>query len=204
MKKQLVKIDLKKMTALSVVMFLVPLAISVPLELTALKDFNTVVHWYDILIIIVAYLVLIVVHEGIHALAMLMVGVPRKNIRFGVILKQGMAYCACDVPLTADKYMFVLILPLIVTGIIPWILSTVFLNIIYTCMFIGMIAGAAGDLSMILKLTKYSSSQLVLDHPKAPAFYLMYEEDKAPEGFREVTEEEEQALLDELYRKKKK
>lgn len=204
MKKQLVKIDLKKMTALSVFIFLVPLAISVPLELTVLKNTNIVIHWYDFVIILVAYFLLIVAHEGLHALAMLIAGVPRKNIRFGVIAKQGMAYCTCDVPLTADKYMFVLMLPLIVTGILPWILSTVFLNVIYTCMFIGMIAGGAGDVSMMLKLAKYPSSQLVLDHPKAPAFYLIYKEDDLPADFKEVTEEEERALEAEVYKKKRK
>ncbi len=204
MKKQLVKINIKLMTVLSVFMFLVPMCISVPLELTALKNFNIAVHWYDFLIVLGLYIVLIALHEGLHALGMLMVGIPPKNIKFGMIPKQGMLYCTCDVPMTADKYMLVLMLPILVTGILPWIIATIYLNIVYVALFAGLIVGGAGDVYMIAKLSKYPSKQLISDHPEAPAFYLLYKENELPEDFKEVTEEDERALREELYKRGKR
>ena len=47
---------------------------------------------------------------------------------------------------------------------------------------------------MLFGLIKLDKKQLILDHPTAPAYYIVYPEDQVPEDFREVTAEEEKEL----------
>ena len=55
-----------------------------------------------------------------------------------------------------------------------------------------MISGSAGDVMMFYQLARLKKVKLILDHPKAPAFYALYAEDDLPEDFVEykVADEE--------------
>ena len=51
---------------------------------------------------------------------------------------------------------------------------------------------------MFSSLLKHDKKQLILDHAQAPAYYLVYPENELPETFVEVTETQEEELLEEM------
>lgn len=118
---------------------------------------------------LVGFLVLIVVHELIHG-ACWSIFAPHhfRDIEFGVLRSSLTPYCTCLSPLQKGHYIFGTVMPFLLLGILPmaagiaagkqWIL---FLGII-------MADSAAGDLMIIRKLLKYTSSAeeiVYMDHP---------------------------------------
>lgn len=198
-KKQLEKFDIVTIVNISFVMFAVPLVMGILLNVFAVNADQLITdHWYtDILMVIALFAAGLVTHEGLHAVGFLTLGKCKtKDIRFGISKKQGMLYCTSEKPLTAKAYGATLLIPLVVTGVIPFIVSVVWGNAMLVVLFSILISGAAGDVYMFLRVRKYEANQLILDHPKAPAYYLLYEEGKTPEGYVEATEEQENALVE--------
>ena len=198
-KKQLVKFNIGKITALSVLLFLVPCAAGLLINLLWMKRpfLLTPAFYYDLLIVLFVFLIGLVLHEGIHALCALVFGkVDKKDLSFGADFRQLMLYCHVKTPLTVGQYRWMLLPPVILTGIIPWAVSAFLGNAFLVVVFSFLISGGAGDLVMFFSLQKRDKDQLVLDHPDAPAYYLVYPENRLPEGFSEVTEEEEKELAD--------
>lgn len=198
MKKQLVTINLKKVNYISYAMLIVPFIFAVLLKFLVFEKISYGVGYWDYLIIILGLPILFVCHEGVHALFFMIGGAPKKSIKFGAIPKKKMLYCTTNEPINKKAYAIALIMPLIITGVLPLIVAIVLLDWKYIFLFAGMISGAAGDVVMIIKLLKYKTAKMVLDHPKAPAFYLLYDENDLPNDFVEVTEEMEQKLLEEI------
>lgn len=200
-KKQLVRFDINTIVTVSFIMFLAPLIIFGFINLLATGNpllLTGKVYW-DIIITLAMLAVLLVVHEFIHALGAIMTGkCSVKDIKFGVNLKQAMLYCHIKKPLSVGAYRFAIILPLIITGIIPLIISTIWGNIFMVLLFCFMVSGGAGDIIMFFSLTAYDKNTLILDHASAPAFYLLYEEGKEPANFVECTEEMEDSLLEDM------
>lgn len=205
-KKQLIKFKLASIMNLSFLMFIIPAVFGVLINLLAVKapqrlTGNVIL---DLVIALASFVAVLFVHEGLHAVGFMLFGKAKsKDISFGVILRQGMIYCTTKKPLTARAYGISLVLPLIFTAIIPFIISMVLGNVILVLVFSFAISGAAGDVFMLNTVRKYDKNQLILDHPKAPAFYLVYEEGQEPEGFVEVTEEDERIVQEELTVKSK-
>lgn len=198
MKKQLVTINLKTVNYISYVMLIIPFIFALLLKFLVFKNFNYGVGHWDYLIIIVAMPILFVCHECVHALFFMLGGASKKSIKFGAIPKKMMLYCTTNEPINKKAYAIALVMPLILTGVLPLIVSIVLLDWKYIFLFAGMISGAAGDVVMISKLLKYKTAKMVLDHPKAPAFYLLYDKNNLPNDFVEVTDEMEQKLLEEI------
>lgn len=198
MKKQLVTINLKKVNYISYAMLIVPFIFAVLLKFLVFKKISYGVGYWDYLIIILGMPILFVCHECVHALFFMIGGAPKKSIKFGAIPKKMMLYCTTNEPINKKAYAIALIMPLIITGVLPLIVAIILLDWKYIFLFAGMISGAAGDVVMIIKLLKYKTAKMVLDHPKAPAFYLLYDENDLPNDFVEVTEEMEQKLLEEI------
>lgn len=198
MKKQLVTINLKKINWMSILMFVAPFLIGLTLKLTVFKDTSYGLGIWDILITIVGMLILSCVHECIHALAFLISGAPVNSIKFGAIPKKMMIYCTTNKPMSIWRYKFSLLSPFIILGLLPFVVSTILLKWEYVLLFSTMISGCAGDLMMFWAISKKKQAKLVLDHPSAPAFYLLYDESSLPEDFVEVTEEMEINLIKNL------
>lgn len=137
------------------------------------------------------------VHEGIHGLAAIVFGKAKKGeVAFGFKIKDGLLYCHCKKPLEGKAYFVMLILPLIVTGIIPFAICVALGGLMQICVFSLMIAGAAGDIAMACGVIKNGDTErTVLDHPDMTAYYALYPENDLPDGFSETTEEEEKEIL---------
>ncbi len=198
MKKQLVTINLKKMNVLAIIAFIIPAMLGFVVQFFFFKDIMFNFRFWDIIILLFGYPILLCLHEAVHALVFIFSGAPKGSVRFGVIPKKFMLYCTTTKPLTVKSYKIALIMPIIITGIIPLIICIFFSNYIYVLLFSTLVSGGAGDIMMLNALAKYKNAKMVEDHPKAPAFYLLYQDEDLPLDFKEVTEEEEEALLKEL------
>lgn len=200
-KKELKRFDLNRIAVLSLLLFIVPFAAALCVNLIWFKRsvlLTDKVYW-DILIMLAIFVAGLFCHEGLHALSAIVFGkISPKDIRFGFIPKQMMLYCHVNPPLKAQVYRILLIVPIIVTGIIPLIISAFLGNIFLIIAFALLVSGGAGDLIMFASLLKYDKNQLIIDHPDAPAYYLVYNSDSTPEDFCEVTAEQEEELLNEM------
>ncbi len=203
MKKQLKSFSLTKFYVISALLLVLPLLVAMPLNIIVFKHSFLDYFFVYLIAISLGYLVLIPVHEGVHALSsIIFVKVSPKDIAFGMVKEQLMFYCHVDQPMTARLYRIVLIAPLIVVGIIPLIISTVWGSPFLVLLFSMCISGCAGDVVMFVETFKYDKSQLLLDHPTAPAYYLLCDEYNLPPDFVEVTDQQEEELQRKLHNKK--
>lgn len=203
MKKQLKSFKLKTFAWVSVVLLLVPPAVTLPINILVFKHSLSPNFFVYALVMIVGYILTIPVHEGLHALAAIVFGkISPKNIKFGMVKEQMMFYCHCDGYMEAYRYRAMLLTPFFLTGLFPLIAVTIWGHPLLIVLFSMSISGCAGDIVMYFETFKYNRNQLIEDHPSVPAYYLVYgDDDILPEDFHEVTEEEEKALIDSIKKK---
>lgn len=122
------------------------------------------------------YLVLaaaVVAHEGLHGLAMLACGVPGRDIHFGVQVSRGVAFAGTAVPLPVKCFRFVGALPLLVLGVIPFILGLVIgqgLTMRLGALMMGM---AGGDVALLFALRNVPSAATIVGHATQPGFHVL-------------------------------
>lgn len=201
-KKQLISFRPAKIATVSFIIFLACFIAFGAINLIGQKRpllLTDKVYW-DIIITIGMLAVLLILHELLHAGAAIAFGkLSKKDISFGINFKQGMLYCHMKRPVAVNAYRAILIIPVIVTGIIPLVISAFFANIFMVLLFSIMTSGGAGDFVMFFSLSGRKDC-LVLDHEKAPAYYLCYEESAQPKDFAEVTAEQEEKLAAEMQK----
>ncbi|MBE8714244.1 DUF3267 domain-containing protein [Sphingobacterium hungaricum] len=118
------------------------------------------------LIPLVVMLIGIVLHELIHGLTFLPFcknGV--KSIKFGILKQYMTPYCHCKEPLKVKHYRVGVLMPAIVLGFIPAIVSIV-IGDFYLLLF-GMFftQAAVGDFMILDILKNENKEDYVLDHP---------------------------------------
>ncbi len=114
------------------------------------------------------FLIGIILHETIHALGFMFVGKAKgSDIKFGFIWKHLTPYAHCKVPMTVKSYRISLLLPVILTGIIPLFIALVFGNWLLVAISVFLIAGGMGDWIVFRKINSFSGDLLLEDHPNA-------------------------------------
>ncbi len=191
MRKELKSFNLSLFTWISVVLLLIPLAIALPLNLLVFNQSFSNHFLIHAIILVLGYIVIIPVHEGLHALSAIIFGrISPKKIKFGMVAKQMMFYCHCDGSMEIYKYRIMLITPFIIVGIIPLIITTIFCNPLMPFLFSMSISGCAGDIVMFFSTFRYDKNQLVEDHPTLPAYYLVYPSDESEKNDQETDTEQ--------------
>lgn len=110
----------------------------------------------------------IILHEGIHAFGFIMFGKAKlSEIKFGIIWKHITPYAHCKIPMTVNSYRISLMLPVIITGILPMILALAIGNGLLMSVSIFLIAGGIGDLIIFYKINTFSGNALLKDLPDA-------------------------------------
>lgn len=109
----------------------------------------------------------IIIHELLHGITWsLFTKDGFKSIAFGVIWKTLNPYCNCRQTLTFNQYFLGLIMPCVVLGILPCIISLFNHNSWYLAFGVIMILSASGDLMIAkLLLSNKNKDALYLDHP---------------------------------------
>jgi hypothetical protein len=115
----------------------------------------------------------VVVHEGLHGLAMVSCGVPPGELRFGVQPSRGVAFATTRRPMAVGHYRFVLVLPLLVLGLVPFVAGLALGDALVAKLGSLMVLGAGGDVAVLLALRSLPSGVRVVDHPSQPGCYVL-------------------------------
>lgn len=111
---------------------------------------------------LIAYAVMIVVHELIHAATILALGgAPRLGLKLPLA-----AYCTAPGQLfTSRGYTVIALAPLVVLTILGVVVTWLFPDVgaLLWLAFVGNVSGAAGDLEAVAQLRRMPDTQLVAD-----------------------------------------
>ena len=113
----------------------------------------------------------IVVHELVHGITFLLV--LRKgysHLSFGI--NMCCAYCHIDVPMKKRNYIIGAMMPLLLIGIVPWLVGTAVGSLLWMNLGAVMIGGAVGDMMILWSLRKEPADTMVYDHPTMPGYYV--------------------------------
>ena len=115
------------------------------------------------------FLVAVVAHELIHGITWACFAENGwRDIEFGLMLKYLTPYCTCAAPMKKGPYILGALMPLIVLGLIPTVIS-MFTGSFFLVLFgLVMILSAGGDVMIVLKLLRYKTDAndiLYYDHP---------------------------------------
>ena len=126
-------------------------------------DFSLGNPWNGMLFII-GFCVGVAVHELIHGFTWMWVTHSSfSHLRFGLL--RGGVYCHIDVPMSKRKYVVGALMPLLLLGIVPFLLSFVIHSLwlmLFGVIFIGC---AMGDVLIVWAIRHDSADTLVYDHP---------------------------------------
>ncbi len=135
-------------------------------------------------LLLLAYLVSVPIHEGLHALGMLMTGVHASDITFGARLLHGVVYVHCRAAMRLSAYRVVLLIPVVVTGLGPAIWGILTGNGWVATYAYLMIVSAIGDLEMYWRLRGWPGRTLVRDHPSLLGCEIKLDRDSMPDALR--------------------
>lgn len=119
------------------------------------------------MLFIVGFGVGVAVHELIHGFTwMWATHSGFRHLRFGLL--RGGVYCHIDVPMSKRKYVVGALMPLILLGVVPFLLSFA-TNSLWLMLFGAIFIGCAmGDVLIVWAIRKESPDSLVYDHPSEP------------------------------------
>ena len=109
----------------------------------------------------------IAVHELIHGFAWMYVTRSGfRHLRFGFLL--GGVYCHIDVPMVKRKYVVGALMPLLLLGVLPYLLSFAIHSLWMMLFGAIFIACAMGDVLIVWAIRHEPSDTLLYDHPTEP------------------------------------
>lgn len=120
-------------------------------------------------LLMIPYLIL---HEILHSISYCLNGADFKNITYGAHLEKGVLCCLCKQNITKRNILISLVTPLVVIGVITYIIGIITNNLILVYLSIINISGCSGDIMMfasLLKLKNFEYSEY--DNPMAFGIY---------------------------------
>jgi hypothetical protein len=170
------------------------LIFAIPAFLISIFPYYLIWHNYEIentdnlftaimllVIYFVSLLVLIVVHELIHGIFFAKYSQSGwKAVKFGIMWKMFTPYCHGKEPITMNQYRIALLMPTVVVGLLPVIIS--FFIDSTTLNFIGftLLLGGAGDVTVVWLTRKVKGSTVVLDSETQVGCEIIDDENKEP------------------------
>jgi len=118
------------------------------------------------LLLLLAVVLGIVVHEGLHALAWALAArLTFGEIRFGFHWKTITPYAHCTVPITAREYRIGAATPLFVLGVLPALTSIIFGSAALLAFSLFFIFAAGGDMLILWLIRDLRPDTMVEYHP---------------------------------------
>ncbi len=140
-----------------------------------IQDLSFVGHFMETIfhkpsLTIVVYLLTIplgiIIHELLHGFAFARYANNGfGSVSFGFNLKAFALYAHCKVPLIKSQYIFAAILPGIVLGVVPLIISLFFGSILWYSWSMLFLISALGDILIVVRLINIPKESLISDHP---------------------------------------
>lgn len=125
--------------------------------------------WYFLPIFFIG----IVVHELIHGLTwMAAAQLPVKHIKFGFQRKTLTPYAHCTVPITKSPYVIGTVMPAVLMGFLPFILSLVIGNGWLLIFGVIFTFAAVGDFLIVWLIRSVAWNARVEDHPEHAGCYV--------------------------------
>jgi len=109
-----------------------------------------------------------VAHELIHGIFFALFAANRfKSIKFGILPADKLfsPYCHCKEKLRINHYRIGAIMPLVILGIVPAVISIITGNLLLLFFGILFTMAAAGDILMFIKLMKEKKDTWIYDSP---------------------------------------
>lgn len=142
----------------------------------ALRGGFSDLHSWSGVILLLAIIAALVVHELIHGITwMILVGKGFSHVSFG--LMKGAVYCHFDAPMIKSQYVIGALMPLVLVGVVPWIAGIAAGSLLWMAIGAIMIGGAAGDIMIVWTIRKEPASALVYDHPNEAGCYVYHKND---------------------------
>lgn len=115
------------------------------------------------------FLIGFVMHELLHALAIILCGgVHIRDIQIGLSRTNYSPYTHCKTPLLSRVYRVSLMSPVLLLGLIPAVLALI-MGWAVLCFFsLVFVVTSSGDLLIFSKLWRVSPNVLLQDHPTQP------------------------------------
>ena len=112
-------------------------------------------NFQQYLLFIIIYLILIIVHELIHSITFALFAKEHlRSISFGFIVQYLTPYCTCKEALKKLEYLLSVLMPTILLGILPCLVSIFNGSSILFVLGAFMIIGGGGDILISLKLLR--------------------------------------------------
>ena len=169
----IIELNMQKMARDNIIWTIVLIIFTVLLNSLIHQRFTANFSLFDFFYLILAYIVLIILHEVFHLIGfMVFGGASYKELDYGVNLKLGVAYATTNKPLSNAAMKKALLLPLWTTGIVPTIAGFYVNSTVLLLAGAFLIAGAVGDIAMYKELRKYPKNALIQDDPQLPKLYV--------------------------------
>jgi hypothetical protein len=117
----------------------------------------------------------IILHEFIHGIFFAIFSENKfKSVKYGIMPAEKLfsPYCHCEEILNINHYQIAIIMPLILLGIIPAIVSIFTGNTLLAFWGIIFIVAASGDILISIKTLKEKKDSLIFDHPSEAGYYV--------------------------------
>ena len=158
------------------ILYLLPFFLRWPEKLSKayiVQVFENTNWWQYSLLILAGFISGIVIHELIHGLTWaIFARKGMRSIRFGVMWKLLTPYCHCKEPLLVKHYITGAVMPAIILGIIPFLISlyTGSVTLLFFALFFTI--AAIGDFMIIYLLRNEHPNSYVEDHPSEAGCYV--------------------------------
>lgn len=160
---------LYKMNGVAILFIVIAIAVSLPLFWgRIIQDYN----WWLIALLFISFLPYVVIHEFLHAISFVLFSKqPWSTIEYGLILKNGVAYCLSSVPVTVRRARLSLMMPVYVVCIPVFVFG--FYYDYYPLILFGifLISGSVGDFYYLWKLKSYKGSLYMYEKPPTKQGY---------------------------------
>lgn len=172
MKYYIYKLDLIFLNVMAIVV----LGIMVVLThfLTGNFDFITDVN-LNYFLFLVGWLIL---HELLHGVGFLSLGkVKNKNVVLGAELEKGIFYCMCKQKISKLNILISLLYPLVLIGIVTYVIGLIMGNNLLIFLSIVNISGAVGDMVMTYDILVMPNDIMYLDLDDTTSFTILSKKD---------------------------
>lgn len=120
----------------------------------------------------------LILHEILHGIGFMSLGkVKGKNIVFGSELEKGIFYCMCKEKISKLNILIALVLPLLLIGIVPYVVGICINNNLLVLLGVFNISGSIGDLLMIIDIILMPKDILYLDLDDTTSFTILSKDD---------------------------
>lgn len=125
------------------------------------------------LVVFLVIIIGIVLHEAVHGITWAKFAKKGfKSIKFGFLWKGLAPYCHCKEPLIIKHYILGAIMPAIIVGLLPALVSMIIGSFQFLIFGIFFTMCAGGDFMIIHLLRKENMDSLVQDHPSEAGCYI--------------------------------